>query len=126
MQRVCNSSAHVTKGGCSSAGLTGGELVSGKDGVVTFAGLYPGLQYRLTETKAPDGYQLLTGYAFEGKITTDENPIVELTVVNAPVYELPMTGSHDGLLLKIAQITCAAFLLTLLGFQMYQAKRKKL
>jgi len=118
-------SENVTKGTCTSAGLTDGKLESGKDGVVHFTGLHPELQYRLTEVKAPEEYHLLAGSAYEGSITPDETLTVELTVVNAPVYELPMTGSHDGLLLKIAQITCAAFLLTLLGFQMDQAGRKK-
>lgn len=36
---------------------------------MTFDGLYLSLQYRLTETKAPDGLQLLTEAAFQGGIT---------------------------------------------------------
>ena len=88
-------SAIPTKGTCSSADLQSGKLASGTDGWVVFSGLYPGLQYRLTETKAPDGYQLLTGYAFVGALPLDGNLAVSLTVVNAPTFVLPATGSHD-------------------------------
>lgn len=53
---------------------------------------YPGLQYRLTETKAPDGYNLLDGTAFEGELASD-NMSVSLRVVNTRTYTLPKTGS---------------------------------
>jgi len=85
----------ISKGTCSSSGLQDGKLVSGADGLVVFTGLYPTLQYRLTETKAPDGYQLLQGCAYEGVLPADENLTVSLTVVNAPVFMLPETGSTD-------------------------------
>ena len=61
----------VTKGGCSAEGLTDGCLTSGEDGVLQWTGLHPGLQYRLTETKAPEGFKLLTEAAFTGSIPTD-------------------------------------------------------
>lgn len=99
-------SAYVSKGTCASLGLKNGKLESGRDGVVCFEGLHPELRYRLTETKAPAGYQLLTGPAYEGGIPTGENLIVELTVVNAPVYELPMTGSKSFILMAVSLYIC--------------------
>ncbi len=119
---VYSDSEHVTKGGCSSAGLTEGKLVSGRDGVVSFTGLYPGLHYRLTETRAPEGYQMLTGPAFEGTITAEENLHVELNVVNALIFELPMTGSTESAVVRGFQIAAAVALLALL---LYIAKKRR-
>ena len=98
----------VTKGGCSSAGLTDGKLTSGDDGLVTFDGLYLGLQYRLTETKAPDGLQLLTEAAFQGELPEESDYIKELTVVNVPNFTMPMTGSKSRLLMASGLIVCLA------------------
>ncbi len=80
-------------GYCSSADLADGTLTSGVDGKVTFTGLYPGLQYRLTEVGAPDGYSLLTDTAWEGQLTDYEDYTVSLRVVNSQVYTLPATGA---------------------------------
>ena len=66
-------SQYVVKGGCTSVNLKDGKLTGGRDGVVSFEGLYPEVQYRLTETKAPDGYTLQPCAVFEGKITVEEN-----------------------------------------------------
>ena len=115
-------SNQVVKGGCTSAGLKDGKQVSGKDGVVHFTGLHPELQYRLTETKAPEGYHLLNGPAYEGGITPDETLTVELTVVNAPVYELPMTGSTSGTVVTVLQIAGAVVLLIAL---LYIVKKRR-
>ena len=115
-------SENVTKGTCTSAGLVDGKLVSGKDGAVHFTGLHPELQYRLTETKAPEGYHLLAGPAYEGGLTPDETPIIELTVVNAPVYELPMTGSTGSTVATLLQIAGASVLLLAL---LYIVKKRR-
>lgn len=115
----------VQEGTCTSTGLADGRLTSGEDGIIRFTGLNPNSLYRLTETKAPNGYQLLTEPAFEGKIQVEDEYFVQLTVVNAPVYELPMTGASSGLLLKVSQIICAALLLSLIGYHVYQAGQKK-
>ncbi len=79
-----------------------------------FSGLHPLRQYRLTETKAPEGYQLLAEPAFEGSIPAEDDFVVQLTVVNAPMYELPKTGSTGSTVLRIAQIATTAALLALL------------
>ena len=98
----------VIKGGCSSDGLADGRLTSGDDGYVTFEGLYLGLQYRVTETKAPEGLQLLTDYAFQGELPEESDYIKELTVVNVPNFTMPMTGSKSKLLMASSLLVCLA------------------
>ena len=115
-------SENITKGTCTSTGLTDGKLVSGRDGLIHFTGLQPELQYRLTETKAPEGYFLLTEPAYEGSTSLDETLRVELTVVNAPVYELPMTGSAGSTVATILQTAGAVVLLIVL---LYIAKKRR-
>ena len=82
--------------------------------MVHFTGLHPQLQYRLTETRAPEGYQLLGKPAYQGGITPAETLTVELNVVNAPVFELPMTGSTGSTTATILQVTGAVLLLAVL------------
>ena len=82
-------------GGCTSADLLeGGKLVTDETGLVSFEGLYPTLQYRLTETKAKAGYQLLADYAYVGGLDVEDELIVSLKVVNAEVFTLPETGGN--------------------------------
>jgi len=114
--------AYPQVGGCTSSGLKNGKLTTGEDGIVKFTGLYPTLQYRLTETKAPAGHQLLTNPAYEGVITVEDDLIVELTVVNAPVFELPMTGSTGSTLYTCMQLASAVALLIML---LYIAKKRR-
>ena len=85
-------SESIVRGGCSNPDVTDGSLTTGADGILEWDNLYPGLQYRLTETKAPDGYNLLDGTAFEGELAAD-NMTVSLRVVNTRTYTLPKTGS---------------------------------
>ena len=85
-------SESIVRGGCSNPDVTDGSLTTGTDGLLEWDNLYPGLQYRLTETKAPDGYNLLDGTAFEGELASD-NMSVSLRVVNTRTYTLPKTGS---------------------------------
>ena len=101
-------SAYVTKGTCTAAGLQDGCLTSPEDGWVRFTGLHPERHYRLTEVTAPAGYQLLAGAAFEGTIPTDETLSVTLTVVNALIYELPMTGSKSFAVMATSLFVCIA------------------
>lgn len=82
-------------GGCTSAELLeGGKLVTDETGLVNFEGLYPTLQYRLTETRAKAGYQLLADYAYVGGLDVEDELIVSLKVVNAEVFTLPETGGN--------------------------------
>ena len=91
---TCTDSVVPQIGGCTTEGLTNGRLVSGTDGLVTFSGLHPTLQYRLTETATKDGYQLLKGYAYEGSLPAEHDLTVTLAVVNAEIFTLPKTGSN--------------------------------
>ncbi len=88
-------SQYVLEGTCTSTGLTDGRLISDESGVVEFTGLHPERLYRLTETAAPDGYQLLAGTAYEGELPAEEELLVQLTVVNVRTFQLPETGSKS-------------------------------
>ena len=107
-------SPDVTEGTCTTEGLTDGKLTSGADGVVRFTGLYSGSLYRVTETKAPKGYQLLTEPVYEGSIRKDDGNFIQLTVVNAPVFELPMTGSTGYTAMTAIQVGTGIVLLFIL------------
>lgn len=106
-------SEELTKGGCSNSDLADGTLTSNEDGLLEWDNLYPGLYYRVTELKAPNGYELLTDYAFEGLLPTDVLQ-VSLQVVNAKGFSLPDTGASTGLILRIMQLACAAVCAALL------------
>ena len=99
-------SESVTKGGCSAEGLTGGCLTSGEDGILQWDGLHPGIHYRLTEVKAPEGFKLLTEAAFTGTIP-DDTLSVELTVVNARNFTMPETGGVSGAVVRVLGLTAA-------------------
>lgn len=107
-------SPDVTEGTCTTEGLTDGKLTSGADGVVRFTGLYSGRLYRVTEVKAPKGYQLLTEPVYEGSIRKDDGNFIRLTVVNAPVFELPMTGSTGYTAMTAIQVGTGVALLLIL------------
>lgn len=115
-------SLDVEEGTCTSDGLQDGKLTSGADGMVRFTGLHSGSLYRVTETKAPEGYQLLTEPVHEGSIQVGDEYFVQLTVVNAPVFELPMTGSVGDAVQTGLQITGA---LIVLGILLYIAFKKR-
>ena len=114
-------SKELTKGGCSNSALVDGTLTSGEDGILEWDNLYPGLYYRVTELKAPNGYELLTDYAFEGTLPSDDLQ-VSLQVVNAKGFSLPDTGASTGLVLRILQLVCAAVCAALLLIS-YKKKR---
>ena len=91
-----------------------GMAIISRSSLVTFTGLHPSYLYRLTETKAPEGYQLLSDTAYEGGLPMDEDMTVELTVVNVRVFEMPETGSKSLILMPISLAlacgACALFL----------------
>ena len=99
-------SESVTKGSCSAEGLTGGCLTSGEDGILQWDGLHPGIHYRLTEVKAPEGFKLLTEAAFTGTIP-DDTLSAELTVVNARTFTMPETGATSGAVVRVLGLTAA-------------------
>ena len=113
---------NAAEGTCTSEGLVDGKLTSGEDGIVRFTGLHPNRLYRVTETKAPDGYQLMTEPIHEGSIKVGDEYFVQLTVVNVPVFELPMTGSVGGTVQNSLQLIGAVILLVLL---VYVAKKRR-
>ena len=115
-------SKYVLEGTCTSAGLKDGKLVSDETGLVEFTGLHPERLYRLTETAAPEGYQLLADTAYEGGLPADKDLVIQLTVVNVPTFELPKTGSKSMLLMPVSLALAAA----LCGGILLLSKRKKL
>ena len=116
-------SLDVKEGTCTSEGLKDGKFTSDEDGIVRFTGLYPGSLYRVTETKAPNGYQLLTEPVHEGSIQVGNEYFVQLTVVNAPVFELPMTGSIGSRWQTGLQLVGASALLALLLYTAFKKRR---
>lgn len=104
----------IVRGGCSAEGLTDGCLTSGENGFLQWAGLHPGLHYRLTEVKAPEGFKLLTEAAFTGTIPTD-TLVVELTVVNARTFTMPETGAVSGAILRVLGLAAAISCLCMLS-----------
>ena len=77
-----------------------GTITTGDDGKAVFSDLViSGVMYRLSETKAPAGYQLLAEPVFIGSITPNEEQRCELayTVVNAPLLQMPPAGGSGFL-----------------------------
>ena len=96
----------VEKGCCTNMDIVDGCLTSCKDGIIEWEGLYPTLYYRVTEIKAPDGYNLLEGTAYKGQLPM-EDLTVSFTVVNARTFTLPETGAGSGMILRIASLLAA-------------------
>lgn len=115
-------SLDVQEGTCTSEGIQDGKLTSGENGVVRFTGLYSGSLYRVTETKAPEGYQLLAEPVHEGSIQKDGEYFIQLTVVNAPVFQLPMTGSTGYTAMTAVQVGISIVLLIIL-FRLAKKRR---
>ena len=69
------------------------ELTTGKDGKVLFEGLEVG-KYRVTETKAPSGYELLEK-SIEVEITGEKRD-VKLVAENELKLILPLTGDKNN------------------------------
>lgn len=115
-------SQYVTKGTCTSAGLADGKLVSGEDGIIHFTGLHPEMQYRLTETKAPNGYELIPGPVFTGTIDTEHSLTLEIEVMNHHTYVLPMTGSKSPIIMAVSLFVCIA---GCVGALVYLRKKEK-
>ncbi len=91
------------QGGCSNPDVEDGCLISGEDGIMEWDNLHPGVQYRLTELEAPEGYVLLEDYAYEGTIPTRDYTL-KLRVVNGHGFTLPDTGHEDLLYIQLLSI----------------------
>lgn len=94
-----------TLGEPSEENLAAASKTSGEDGLLTWETLPITLQYRITETNAPDGYTLLKDYAFVGTLPAD-NTEMELRVVNGEAFALPKTGSVGFVRIPIATVLC--------------------
>lgn len=113
----------VREGFCFNAKCVNGTLTSGKDGLLEWTGLHPGLMYRVTELEAPKGYSLLTEPAFEGILPAD-NLTVSFRVVNCEIFKLPDTGVTSGAWLRVSQFACI-FLCTALLVYSYRKERRQ-
>ena len=106
----------IVRGGCSNPDVTDGSLTTEADGLLEWDNLYPGLQYRLTETKAPDGYKLLEKAAYEGELPADDLAIT-VRVTNARTFTMPDTGASTGPVLRVLSMISAICCLGLLIIQ---------
>lgn len=113
-------------GTCSGVAADG-TITTGSDGKAVFADLIiSGVMYRLTEAKAPAGYQLLAEPVFVGSITPNSEQSYELayTVVNAPLLQMPPTGG-DGALWIFGAASGLCLSLALLALMPCLQKNKK-
>ena len=113
----------LDEGKCSNPNIEDGCLTSGKDGLLEWPNLHPGLYYRVTELEAPEGYTLLSKPAFEGKLPGEELT-VSLRVVNCEIFTLPQTGSSSAAILRISQLLCIC-VCSILLIHSYRKERKK-
>lgn len=113
-------SESIQAGGCSNSNAVDGCITTGADGLASWENLHPGLYYRVTEVKAPNGYQLLTEPVFTGKLPI-EDLTVSLRVVNAPIFTLPQTGGMGfdgftaGIILSLSACLGALFFMLSAG-----------
>ena len=99
----------VQTGGCTSSGLSDGQLTTGDSGSVTFSGLRAdsSILYRLTETQAPVGHSLLGSPLYVGTLpveisgeATDSETVdgvtycytLYVTATDDPLFRIPETG----------------------------------
>ena len=68
-----------------------GKITTDKAGIAKWSDLKVGVQYRVTETKAPAGYALLTAPLFTGTLDSNNRDIT-ITACNNAGFVLPFTG----------------------------------
>ena len=68
-----------------------GKIITDSTGVAEWENLKIGAQYRVTETKAPAGYTLLTEPLFAGALDSNNRDIT-ITACNNAGFALPFTG----------------------------------
>ena len=116
----------ITRGGCTAAGLSDGQLTTGADGTATFTGLRADgiILYRLTETKAPPGMSLLGSSVLIGTLPVESGNIhaedtevfdakafhytLTVTATDDSQYRLPEAGGAGFALLSLSMIAAAA------------------
>lgn len=111
----------VKEGCCSNPNVVDGLLTTGSDGKLVWDNLHPGLQYRLTETKAPRGFSKLRKPAYEGELP-EEDFSLEVKVINSRTFTLPETGSVSLMLSSISMSGC---LLGLIASMLYLRKKEQ-
>ena len=111
----------VEEGCCSNPNVVDGLLTTGSDGKLVWDNLHPGLQYRLTETKAPRGFSKLRKPAYEGDLP-EEDFSLEVKVINSRTFTLPETGSVSLMLSSISMSGC---LLGLIASMLYLRKKEQ-
>ena len=111
----------VEEGCCSNPNVVDGLLTTGSDGKLVWDNLHPGLQYRLTETKAPRGFSKLRKPAYEDKLP-EEDFSLEVKVINSRTFTLPETGSNSLLLSSISMSVC---LFGLIASYLYLRKKEQ-
>ena len=82
--------------GTSADGKTWTEVsrvTTDKTGIAKWNGLKIGVQYRVTETKSPAGYTLLTEPLFTG-VLDSSNRDITITACNNAGFVLPFTGGN--------------------------------
>lgn len=109
----------VVQGACSNPDVEDGCLTTDESGILEWGNLHPGLYYRLTETKAPDGYRLLEKPAYEEKLPQEDFSL-RVRVTNTRIFTMPDTGASTGMILKVLNLIAFFGCLSLL---MYHRKR---
>ena len=94
-------------------------ITTDKTGVAKWDNLKIGVQYRITEVKAPAGYTLMTEPLFTGTLD-NTNPDVTITACNSAGFVLPFTGGNGF----IAPIMLAALMLCM-GVYFYKKSNIK-
>ncbi len=110
----------IVRGGCSNPDVTDGSLTTEADGLLEWGSLYPGLQYRLTETKAPDSYKLLDKAAYEGELPADDLAL-SVRVTNTRTFTMPKTGASTGLVFRVLSLVAAIGCLGIIAYQKRKA-----
>ena len=109
----------IVRGGCSNPDVVDGGLTTEADGILEWGDLYPGLQYRLTETKAPEGYKLLDKAAYEGALPADDLAL-SVRVTNTRIFTMPDTGGNTAMIFRILSMISGTVCLAML---IYSKKR---
>lgn len=97
-----------------------GKITTDSTGVAKWENLKTGVQYRITETKAPAGYALLTEPLFTGTLDNNNRDIT-ITACNNAGFVLPFTGGNGF----IAPIVFAALMLCMGAYFCKKSARRK-